>query len=234
MIDSYSIQPTDVKELQLFMGIFAHEVRTQLTGIISTCWFALEKKADTPFLLRAIASGVEESIQVLDNLLKVIQSNAGEFTIACNKEPFNLKTLLCNTRLSFEAENQLREKRLEIIISPDLETRLIVNDRLIFKQILYNLIINAIKWSYPHTTIVISCLYVNGNVQIEIENTGNTIPPHKLASLFDQFFQLDKGLVGAGLGLYITRLYVQQLKGSISVISEHNKTKFTILIPQPL
>ena len=217
--------------LQVFMGIFAHEVRTQLAGIISTCNYALHSE-DPEFYLKAVAAGVNGSLQVLDNLLKAIQANNGYLHIATHLESFQLSPLLETICSAFDAECRIQRKAIKVDLPLHLEYEPILTDKLILTQVLYNLLTNALKWSYPHTSINILCRNQASALEIMVENTGNTIPSTKTALLFEPFYRLDNGYAGTGLGLYISHLYMEALGGNITVSSEDHHTSFTLTLPQ--
>lgn len=230
MPNTNSPQLSNNAGLQLFMGIFAHEVKTQLAGVVSTCQYALQGR-NSSFYLKAIAVGVQGSLQVLDNLLKAVQANSGYLHIETKPESFQLKALLQAICLAFEVESKMQEKKLTVDLHPYLDRNPITTDKLILTQVLYNLLTNALKWSYRNSTININCQYLPDAVNITVENTGNTIPPAKAALLFEPFYRLDNGYAGTGLGLYISRLYMEALGGTISVNSVHHHTTFTVTIP---
>lgn len=230
MANTKSPQPISIAELQLFMGIFAHEVKTQLAGVVAMSEYALQDK-NPSYYLKTIAVGVTGSLLVLDNLLKAIQANNGYLNIETKPKSLQLHDLLQQIAMAFKIESAIQEKKLEVHLHPYWQKNPVVTDRLILTQVLYNLVTNALKWSYRDSTITISAQFDPLHCHITVENIGNTIPPAKTALLFEPFYRLDNGYAGTGLGLYISRLYVEALGGAISVSSSNSHTAFTVKVP---
>lgn len=220
----------DVHTLQLFMGMFAHEVKGQLAGLTALARYTLQTGKDTMENLPIIAAGIDRSIQVLDNLLRVIKAHAGALTLTPRKESFLLPELLAEILPPLEAEGRFTGKTFRLQIHPALHRHPVVTDKLLLTQILYNLLLNALKWSLRDRQIVIGCQPDGDMLCITVENTGQTIPAGKLQRLFEPFYQAETGFAGTGLGLYISRLYAEQLGGSIAVESKDGVTRFGVRV----
>lgn len=99
-------------------------------------------------------------------------------------------------------------------------------------QILHNLLANALKFAYPHTCIAVKCHAEDTGLVLQVNNQGNGIPADKMELLFKPYQQITGSYGGAGLGLYICRLYAEAMGGRITVQSEENTaTIFTVTIP---
>ena len=102
-------------------------------------------------------------------------------------------------------------------------------------KIVYNILKNAVAYSYPGTAIKISAKQTDTEVQICFQNKGKTIPAHKLESIFEKFFRLDESRSsntgGAGLGLAIAKEIVTLHGGTISADSHDEITTFSITLP---
>ena len=102
------------------------------------------------------------------------------------------------------------------------------------QRVFDNLVQNAINYSYAGTTISLSTKVDNENQRVNIyfTNHGPTIPPEKLARIFEQFFRLDTARQtnrgGAGLGLAVAKKIVELHGGVLSAESENEKTTFMI------
>ena len=98
-----------------------------------------------------------------------------------------------------------------------------------------NLLRNAMLYSFENTTVYIRGTSGPQGVELHFENEGRTIPPEKLARVFEQFFRLDSARStstgGAGLGLTIAKQIVELHGGTISAASAENKVKFTVTLP---
>lgn len=117
-----------------------------------------------------------------------------------------------------------------------LDTLNVCIDRMKFERILYNLIGNAVKYSRNGDSVMVSlALGEQGSeAVITVSDTGIGIPKQNCSRIFDKFYRGDNtsGAPGVGLGLYITRRFVEAMNGSISVESDEDKgTVFTLVMP---
>ena len=125
--------------------------------------------------------------------------------------------------------------RLELQIDPDLDV--ILSDRKKIRQIVRNLITNAINYCQkPNPRILLEFRGVDqSSWQIAVEDAGIGIPPEHLDSIFDEFKRVSPSEVikGTGLGLAITKRLVEELKGNIQVFSEVGEgSRFVVTMPK--
>jgi GAF domain-containing protein/anti-sigma regulatory factor (Ser/Thr protein kinase) len=104
------------------------------------------------------------------------------------------------------------------------------------RQVLVNLVDNAVKYSPQGGRVELRVRSVNGSCQIEVADEGLGIPPHEHERIFEKFYRLDpqqsQGVGGSGLGLYICRELVERMNGSLRVESEPGKgSRFTVELP---
>lgn len=109
-------------------------------------------------------------------------------------------------------------------------------DRLRFRQILYNLLNNAVKFTPQGGRVTVEVVVDRDHVAISVSDTGIGIPLDKQAAVFDRFYQVGQrqagGQEGTGLGLAITQRLVEAHGGSIHLKSELGKgSRFTFTIP---
>jgi signal transduction histidine kinase len=116
----------------------------------------------------------------------------------------------------------------------------VLADETRLKQVLHNLLANAVRYSPPHTCIRISAaIEEEGHLaRISIKDRGPGIPPEKQAEIFDKFVRLERDLNskvrGSGLGLYISRQLVEAMRGTITVESSGIKgegSTFSFTLP---
>ncbi|MBU4444596.1 ATP-binding protein, partial [bacterium] len=103
-------------------------------------------------------------------------------------------------------------------------------------QVLDNLVTNAIKFSYPNTTVTISARKINDNVEISVADQGQGIPEGEISKIFKEFSKTSvrptAGEKSTGLGLAIARKIIEAHQGTISVASKVGKgTTFMIDMP---
>ena len=105
------------------------------------------------------------------------------------------------------------------------------------RQILLNLLTNALKFTGEGGTIVLSCRTAGGRIEIAVRDTGRGIPPASLESIFQPFVQVDRSFTGVseqgiGLGLAISRELALAMDGGLSVTSELGKgSTFVLTLP---
>jgi signal transduction histidine kinase len=125
---------------------------------------------------------------------------------------------------------------IEVQVPPDIPEVWADSDRTI--QVIVNLLSNAIKYNRPNGSVRISGSLRKGDgmIEISVKDTGFGMKPEQMTHLFEKFYRVDSsktvGIVGTGLGLYITKSIVERMGGQISVKSEENVgTTFTVVLP---
>jgi signal transduction histidine kinase len=136
----------------------------------------------------------------------------------------------------FSFETQIDTKKLEIEFD-GAERTFVLADSDAIHQVLYNLIDNAVKFSYESGVLRVKITEQDKNVAIEVYNEGKGIPENDLPHVFDRFYKADKsrGLdkTGVGLGLFIVKAILQAHGEDISVKSEEGKNcSFMLTLPK--
>ena len=154
-------------------------------------------------------------------------------------EEINVRVFGSELEASFHAMTQDAGVHLHLQIDPDLDV--IRSDRRKIRQIITNLVTNAINYcgrDKPKKTVVLEFRSLDqGSWQIAVEDSGIGIPPEHLDSIFDEFKRISPSgdIKGAGLGLAITKRLVEDLKGTIEVVSEVGQgSRFVVTIPKML
>jgi signal transduction histidine kinase len=110
-------------------------------------------------------------------------------------------------------------------------------DEALIRQVLVNLVDNAVKYSVGGGVVVVQVRDETASVRIDVIDRGLGIPSAELERIFDKFYRLDaemtRGIGGSGLGLYISREIVTQLGGTLSVKSQLGRgSTFTVTLPR--
>lgn len=215
----------------------AHDLKTPLTSVIGY----LNLLADEPQIskeLRARYTGIAlEKAQRLEELINeffdITRFNLT--TLVLEPERTNFTRMLQQLASEFAPILEERELVLHTQLAPNIE---IMCDRDKLSRVLDNLLRNAVNYSYPGTQINLSMDWCDATVRVIVKNRGRTIPPEKLARIFDQFFRLDSARAsatgGAGLGLAIAKELVELHGGRIFADSENGTITFTVLLPDGL
>jgi len=221
----------------LFLASMSHELRTPLNSIIGFSELLLldysEDLGDTQ--KQYISTIYDESyylLNLINGILDLSKIEAGKMEISIKHFSFN-KVLFSITN---SLKPKLSEKNLEIEYEIDLDINL-SSDEDCLKQILFNLIGNAIKFTNEGGKILIKTKLFNEKLNVHVIDTGIGISRDNIQRLFTPFQQVDQPkaikTTGTGLGLYLTKRLVNLLGGSISVESEEGKGSdfyFTISI----
>ena len=221
-----------------FLSNVSHEIRTPLNGIVGFAEAIL--RCDTVETARRQARVIlneSNTLQLLVNdLLDLTMIESGRMVI--ERVPVDLSLLL--DELSQTASMQARVKNLDFGVSldPDVPRR-IVSDPLRLRQILLNLVSNAVKFTERGTVRVSvqrTAYSHDPRIRIAIEDTGIGVPADKQQAIFGLFMQADVSATrkygGSGLGLAIVRQLVELLGGEVGVESSEGKgSTFWFVIP---
>ena len=214
----------------------AHDLKTPLTSVIGYLTLLQEEPDLSPeFRARYTGIALNKALRLEDLINEFFEITRFNLTaLTLEKERIHLSRML--EQIASEFLPVLAEKNLtwHTDIAPGIEL-LCDPDKL--ERVFDNLIRNAVNYSYPSTEISL-CMKLSDTAQsviITISNHGKTIPPDKLARIFEQFFRLDSSRSsatgGAGLGLAISKEIVEQHGGRITAASEQESVTFTVTLP---
>ena len=213
-----------------FLADVSHELRTPLTVVKGNVEL-LRRIPDDPASLDAIESEADRMSRLVGDLLLLAQAEAGSLPIA--REPLELDTLL------LEVFGQMRvvANGVDMRIAEEDQAR-VIGDRDRLKQLLINLVSNALKFTPDGGRVTLGLARVNGWARITVSDTGPGIPAEDLPHIFDRFYRVDKARTraqgGAGLGLAIAQRIVQIHGGRIEAASEGvpgRGTTFSVWLP---
>ena len=209
----------------------AHELRTPLSNMKN--------------YIEALEDGVikwneQTAVEIEEELNRLIQlvdklnelNNAEAKILNVNKKHFDLKDVIQKVIKKFDIKANKKSINFAINFNTDKD---IYADKNSIKQILNNVISNAVKFSFENSTISINVDENNEKKVIKISNQGPTITEEDLPYLFERFYQIDKSrsqqVEGIGIGLAITRNLVEANGGNITVESQNDLTTFIITLP---
>ncbi|GAU79929.1 ATP-binding protein [Fusibacter sp. 3D3] len=213
-----------------FLAMISHEIRTPINGIIGMAYLMLKtklnvKQSDYTHKIRSLA---ENLLEIINDVLDVSKLEAGKLSL--EHMPFKLEEVF--EMLSNQLGYKCAEKGLTLIIKNDVNMpAILIGDSLRVRQVLSNLVNNAIKFTEKGKVIVSASILelkeTQIRVQFEIKDTGIGIAPQKIEKLFVPFQQADATITrkygGTGLGLSICKRFVELMSGEIWVESEINQ-----------
>lgn len=218
-----------------FSGDASHELRTPLTvirGEMESLLKDTEHSVETRQRLGEILVEMERLTWIVEGLLLVSRLESGE----ARGEPRALD-LGIHTGLVADQMEPLAEDR-EVKLKRDLEAGvLVVGDEVRLKQVVVNLLDNAIKYTEPGGTITVSVHSLADHARLEVSDTGIGISEKAQRHVFERFFRSEEArssqIEGTGLGLAIVHSIVEAHQGSISVTSTNGKgSSFVVRLPK--
>jgi PAS domain S-box-containing protein len=221
-----------------FISVASHQLRTPATGVKQYIGMLLqnyggELSTEQRGFLDIAYTSNERELQIIDDLLRVAQVDAGKVVLA--KTKVNLAKLIVKVLAEqtgvFEARNQ------KVHFTPPSASVSAAVDEHKLHMVLGNIIDNASKYSAPDKTITIELSQDAYNIHIAIQDQGVGIAKKDIERLFQKFSRIDNPLStlvgGTGIGLYWAKRIIDLHGGSIAVASHYNRgSVFTITLPK--
>jgi signal transduction histidine kinase/ActR/RegA family two-component response regulator len=219
-----------------FLGKVSHEIRTPMNGVMGMIDVLRDTKLDAQQKeLADIAYSSSESLMaIINDILDFSKIEAGKLQLEFR--PFALKSTLVSVTQLFSGSASRKGLSLELDIAADLP-EFTQGDALRFRQVLSNLVGNAIKFTERGAVTVSAWSQQGGReLAVRVADTGIGIEPAALATIFDPFVQADNSNArrfgGTGLGLSIVKNLAEAMGGGISVASTPAKgSTFTLRLP---
>jgi len=220
-----------------FLANMSHELRTPLNSIIGFAELLREQvfgplnDRQLRYVENILRSG-EHLLTLINDILDLSKIEAG--AVEVEREPVNLKEVL-EWSLTMQSE-RAKKHNISLDLEVDGDIGIIETDPTKLKQILLNLISNAVKFTPEGGKVTVRAKKRDEEIEISVSDTGIGVPKDQLDRIFEPFVQLDSSLSrryeGAGLGLALTRRLVELLGGRIWVESEVGKgSTFSFTLP---
>ncbi|GAF06653.1 sensor histidine kinase [Paenibacillus pini] len=213
----------------------SHDLRTPLTSIIGYLRLIEEDKYKDEVELRYYVNIAYEKARRMNGLVTDLfeYTRLGFGGSELHRKNIDIVELL--GQLSAEFTLHLKNQKMFININAPQDKIMISGDGDKLMRAFENLITNGIRYGSEGGELLIEIHRLGGEVEIQIINYGSTIPSSELPHIFDRFYRVEKSRSlntgGAGLGLAIVKSIVHLHDGSISVISNDNKTAFIVKLP---
>jgi len=222
-----------------FLANMSHEIRTPMNAILGfseTLYQQIEHPSHRKMLQSVLSSG-KLLLTLLNDILDLSKVEAGKMTIA--PKPASMDSIIREMKMLYKAraEDKGLEIRTEI---PEDFPEVIELDEVRVKQLLFNLVGNAVKFT-QEGYIAIQMKFITegentGELVMQVQDTGHGIPPDQQERIFEPFYQQDgqstRQYGGTGLGLAITRRLVERMKGRIELESTPGKgSTFNVRLP---
>lgn len=218
-----------------FIANVSHELKTPMTTIsgfaegISDGTIPPEKEQDA---LKIIVSETRRLSRLVRRMLDLSRLNALAENSITAQEQFDLVEVVSQVIISLE--NKITDRNLDMDVQMPEDKLMVWGDPDSVTQVCYNLMDNAAKFAASGTSITLRITKKDGKAYTSISNLGATIPQDELPLLFDRFHKADYSRSmdrdGVGLGLYIVKTILGNLKENITVTSEDGLTTFTFTL----
>jgi PAS domain S-box-containing protein len=220
----------------LFLGMMSHELRTPMQSVLGYAALLLggHRGELTPEQVEDIGYiqlGADRMMALVEQMLDLSQLEADQLQLAA--EPVDLVEIVEQVKHDVEFHASAKSLDLRIDLPPSLP--LVIGDPNRLRQILLNLVGNAVKFTEEGSVRVTACS-TEESVQVAVRDTGIGIAEETLPLIFEAFRQVDSSMTrlhgGAGLGLAIAHKLAERMGGSISVVSAPEVgSTFTLHLP---
>jgi len=206
-----------------FLSSMSHELRTPLSAILG---FAQLMDSGQPLPTASQKRSIDQILQagwylleLINEILDLALIESGKLSLSL--EPISLTEVVRECQAMIEPQAQKRDIRMSF---PEFEVLYFVKaERTRVKQVLINLLSNAIKYNKVGGTVLVECaLSTSDHIRISVKDTGDGLPPDKLAQLFQPFNRLGQEAgseEGTGIGLVVSKRLVELMDGVIGVES---------------
>lgn len=238
-IELQNIQLVEASRLKSeFLSTISHELRTPLNAIIGFSQLLARQYPDPLTdgqldMVNRILSNGKNLLALFNEVLDYSKIEANRLQLM--NEHFDIKQLVITT--AYELQSLAQSAGLDLQIDANIADPVVFGDRHRVRQVLVNLISNAIKFTEKGAVIVELKQIDEKFLQLVVRDTGIGIPEEKLGRIFDAFSQVDQTTSrrhdGTGLGLAIVYSLIEMMNGSIAVASKVGKgSEFRVTLPK--
>jgi signal transduction histidine kinase len=222
----------------LFLANMSHEIRTPLNGIIGSIQLIrnTEDPKDHADLMRTLEQSSEALLAQINDVLDYSKMDSEQHVV--EHVPFDILGLLTSVHSIYQgqAKNKQISLSCEFPAEPSSGNLIVNGDPNKIRQILLNLVSNAIKFTSPGGSVSLAFKHDHVHMYITIQDSGIGISEEKLDAIFEPFGQEDSSISrrfgGSGLGLAISKKLSEVLNGELNVESIANKgSTFTLILP---
>ena len=230
----WAVKPVEKawEQQKQFIADASHELKTPLTVILTNAELlkspehSMTEKhrfSDNIFTMASQMRNLVNSLLELSRFDNNVQKS--------EKKRLNFSSVTEHSVFLFEPLFFEQNRTLEYDITPDLS---LIGNKEHLKQVIEILLDNAVKYSFPNTTVSVLLQKHKKYCELTVTNLGTTIPPQDLTNIFKRFYRTDKSRTASGsfgLGLSIAQSIILEHKGKIWAESHGNKTIFHVTLP---
>jgi heavy metal sensor kinase len=217
-----------------FVSNVSHELRTPLTVVLGYLQSLLRRSTNLNDYqreaLETAASEADRTVRMLQDLLDLARADSGYMH-------YQLEAIVLNDLVSevVGMAEKFSNRMITVSNTPNIQ---VIADRNCLKQVLINLIDNAVKYSEPDQPISLKLAHAENRTSIQVCDRGVGIPLHDQSRIFERFYRLDEARSrttgGHGLGLAIVKTLVEGMGGEVTLRSKPGEgSTFVISLPSP-
>lgn len=216
---------------QNFLANVAHQIRTPLTGLRLQLEWLQQRHANEPETAHStelMTSSVERMVRQSNQLLALARAEPSRF------KPTHLEELSLDKLVEESVQHFIEQAdKKQIDLGFDLQPARVKGDRFMLRDLIDNLVDNAVRYSPPQSTVTVSCREQEDATLLTVEDSGPGIAPEHRELIFDRFYRVNDKISGSGLGLAIVRDIAKDHGGEITLTSgdEDRGTVFTVRFP---
>jgi PAS domain S-box-containing protein len=222
-----------------FLAVLSHELRTPLNAVYGWARMLQTGQIDAPErpgALDAIVRNANAQVQLIDDLIEVSRVMTGKMRL--DVRAIDLKAVMEAALDTVRPAAVAKNIKLQTVLDP--RAGLIVGDPDRLQQVVWNLLMNAVKFTPKQGRVQVQLRRVNSHIELVVSDSGQGIPRHVLPFIFDRFTQADSSPTrmhsGLGLGLTLVKHLVELHGGTVTAQSagEDQGATFTVTLPLPI
>lgn len=224
------------KTKSMFLANMSHEIRTPMNAIIGMAYLALKTELDArqKDYIEKIHNAAQSLLGIINDILDFSKIEAGK--IELDRTEFRLEDVVSNSL--FMLRQKAQEKEIELLLNISNQTLIkedvhLMGDPLRLGQVLTNFLSNSVKFTHEgHVMLTVDLLNFDEKenkleLNFAVEDTGIGMTPEQCGKLFKEFTQADSSTTrkygGTGLGLTISKRFIELMGGEVKVKSEYGK-----------
>ena len=210
-----------------FVFIAAHDLRTPVTAILGYISLLEDQynqmNNETKYDFDNIKEAAQRLNQLINDLLQIARAESGMI----KAELKSVDIVLLFEKSVKEIEPEINSKNISIYVELDTNNTFVNADEMLLSEVIENLLSNAIKYNKSKGMIIIQSFKERDSLVITIADTGLGIPIDAQKQIFSKFFRVQSdataNISGTGLGLFIVKMLIEKMNGTISFSSEEGK-----------
>lgn len=211
-----------IESQRRFVANAAHQLKTPLAGIRTQCELALREKDPENMTdsLQQLLTGSQRATRLVNQLLVLARAESIDHATPYASAAFDLNELAESCTSTWV--NKAMAHQLDLGFDGSDAALPMFGNRIMINELLNNLIDNALLYTPPHGRVTVRANAIEGNVYLEVEDSGPGIPVESRSKVFDRFYRvLGNEAEGSGLGLSI-----------VHEVAEHHQARIQFLIPE--